>query len=258
MKSLLLILSACLLFSAQKNPDTRSDREKQGLKGPVKTVREERAEATLRDGGWVEGARRLQNVVTYDKDGRKVGESRYGRDGSPASSIKVVSDAEGNTVYEEYKPDGTLMHKTTYKNEYDAEGRPSRTRIERTDGLYYDGITTYNSQGKPLERRVFERDGSLKGRSTFVYDDGGTLVEFMSYDAAGVLTYHQKFSSTEQEITTYLPDGTLRDTRRYKKSAPSSFDAQGNWTKEIRARTVIKDGSRSEEADIIYRTFTYH
>src|SRR5712691_3348209 len=49
-----------------------SNREQDGLNGPVRRVRLETAQVVMKDGKSVEGRRELRGVATYDLHGRKI------------------------------------------------------------------------------------------------------------------------------------------------------------------------------------------
>src|SRR6266849_3266851 len=51
---------------------TSSDREQDGLNGPVRRVRIETAKIVVKDGAPIEGSRVLRGMTTYDISGRKI------------------------------------------------------------------------------------------------------------------------------------------------------------------------------------------
>src|SRR5919205_2386420 len=100
---LLLFLFSCPAVARAQGEGRGSDAERAGLSGRVKSVETWRVEYTLKEGHAVEGRRVPFFKTTYDEQGRKAEEVRYGDDGSPSARNVYTYDAEGRaTGYEEY------------------------------------------------------------------------------------------------------------------------------------------------------------
>jgi YD repeat-containing protein len=140
--SLTIILLACVGFAvgfvvsyrlAQQSPDTAapgalaplaSDRETDGLSGPVNRVRTEVARLSLNSGRLTEGPRELLELTSYDPRGKRTDSSYYlvSRD-TQAGREEYAYDERGN-VHETTRRDDAdrILGKEVYAYEYDALG----------------------------------------------------------------------------------------------------------------------------------------
>src|SRR4051794_27032353 len=72
--SLVLSLLLCTMIAAQSR---KTDKNYDGLRGAVKSVRVETAKLSSKSGQWVEGKWTPQRTVHYDKLGNKTNEAVY-------------------------------------------------------------------------------------------------------------------------------------------------------------------------------------
>ena len=82
MKRLLIALIGTVLLSYQADAQTRTDKERDGLAGPVLVVRLEKARLLNESGEWKEQAKVLSSVQTYDPKGNKTEWTFHSYDGS--------------------------------------------------------------------------------------------------------------------------------------------------------------------------------
>ena len=101
-----------------------TEREQDGLSGPVRRVKTETAKITVRGGQPVEGARQVLETTTYDQKGNRVDNAYFLAAGGSLTGKEVYKyDARGNIVEMTLHDDGgTLLAKEVYTYEYDAVG----------------------------------------------------------------------------------------------------------------------------------------
>jgi TonB family protein len=102
-----------------------SDRENDGLVGPVRRVKTETAKITVnKNGQIVEGARVVIETASYDLKGNKTDNAYYLAAGAALTGKEVYKhDARGNvTEMVVYNNDGSVLSKEVYTYEYDAVG----------------------------------------------------------------------------------------------------------------------------------------
>ncbi len=136
-KVALFFLGVCILVSsatqalgqqkssvAKPTASELSDREKDGLIGPVRRVKVESAKITIKSGSATEGSRVLREVTSYDARGKKVDSVAYPVDGETlAGKEQYKYDEKGNIVEMQLRSeDGRLLSKEVYKYQLDEVG----------------------------------------------------------------------------------------------------------------------------------------
>jgi protein TonB len=101
-----------------------TDREQDGLSGPVRRVKTETTKITVKNGKPVEGARAVLETTTYDQKGNRVDNAYFLEAGGSLTGKEVYKyDERGNIVEMTLRnDDGTLLSKEVYTYEYDAVG----------------------------------------------------------------------------------------------------------------------------------------
>jgi protein TonB len=101
-----------------------SDRDQDGLAGPVRRVKTETAKITVKNGKPVEGSRAVLETTTYDQKGTRVDNAYFLEAGGTITGKEVYKyDERGNIVEMTlHNADGTLLSKETYAYEFDAVG----------------------------------------------------------------------------------------------------------------------------------------
>jgi protein TonB len=101
-----------------------SDREQDGLAGPVRRVKTETAKIAVKNGKPVEGARAVLETTTYDQKGNRVDNAYFLEAGGTLTGKELYKyDDRGNIVEMTlHNADGTLLSKETYAYEFDAVG----------------------------------------------------------------------------------------------------------------------------------------
>lgn len=101
-----------------------SEREQDGLSGPVRRVKTETSKITVKGGQPSEGPRQVLETTTYDQKGNRVDNAYFLAAGGSLTGKEVYKyDSRGNIVEMTlHNDDGTLLAKEVYLYEYDAVG----------------------------------------------------------------------------------------------------------------------------------------
>lgn len=154
MKHLLIILiavcSSSYIVCAQTNPTvppvteaTSGSREQDGLNGPVRRVRVEKASIVTREGKLVELPRSLTEVSTYDVKGRKADFVAYAVESATAPGKEEYKyDDKGNIIEMTVRGnDGSVLSKEKYTYEFDEFG--NWKKMTTAIALYENGVISY-------------------------------------------------------------------------------------------------------------------
>ncbi len=120
---LLLTLATCVATSARTD-GTETDRDRDGLTGPVRRVRTETAKVLVKEGKIVESPRVVLETATYDMKGAKIDNAYFLTAGGALTGKEVYKyDDKGNIVEMTlFNTDGSLLSKEVYQYEFDAMG----------------------------------------------------------------------------------------------------------------------------------------
>ncbi len=102
----------------------RSDREQDGLTGPVRRLRVETAKLLFKGGKAVESTPALRELTTYDPKGKKLDSVAYPVEGGTVPGKEEYQyDDKGNIIEMTLKAaDGTVLSKEKYEYEFDEVG----------------------------------------------------------------------------------------------------------------------------------------
>lgn len=142
----LLVLIFSLPVAAQMNlslSGTETDRDRDGLVGPVRRIKTEMAKLSNRGGKMVEGQRIVLEAVAYDIKGVKVENAYYPVPGAALTGKEVYKyDEKGNIVEMTLlNADGSLLSKEVYAYEFDAFG--NWTKMTTSVAMLEGGKITY-------------------------------------------------------------------------------------------------------------------
>lgn len=269
---LALILLAAAVAPAQQTPQ----REKDGPKAKVRTVRIERAMAEMASGQFREDLRELYATLVYDAEERLIEEADYLPGGMPDTKSTSTYDAKGREVehaffvhdslvrrwtatYDnrartgvrvEYWGDGRVSGK--YDEKYDAKGSLAQIVERDPDGyIKRRSVMTYDAQSNLIERKRYERGKMLQGRDIYTYDKDGNKTSETNFYRDG-----RKMRSGK---TAFIYDaiGRLTEEARYLNGVLSSrtitkYDSKGNRTEIVE---LNPDGSTSRKDSISYEEF---
>jgi tetratricopeptide (TPR) repeat protein len=116
-----------------------SDRERDGLIGPVRRVTVESAKITIKNGAIVEGQRVLSAITTYDARGRKIDNTAYPIEStSLPGKERYKYDDKGNIIEMELRgPNGAILSKELYAYVLDELG--NWKRMTTSLAVFQDG-----------------------------------------------------------------------------------------------------------------------
>jgi TonB family protein len=154
MKHLLILLIALCSFAytstAQTNTTatpvaggTSGTREQDGLKGPVRRVRVEKANVVTRNGKQVELPKSLIEVSTYDATGRKIDSVAYPVEGATAPGKEEYKyDDKGNIIEMTLRGnDGSVLSQEKYT--YDLDEFGNWKKMTTAIAIYENGAISY-------------------------------------------------------------------------------------------------------------------
>lgn len=243
MKKLLTALAlSSAITSAAYAQRPQTDRDFDGLKGPVKSMSVEKATLKRQGKRYVEERRVLTDRVTYNAEGNRANDEWYADDDGVLLTKHTYRYAGGEKLADSRIKDpvihipnssetvggGMRRFSEKYKYKYDDRGRVTEMTIER-DGRVRLRVT-YEHRNDRMEMHT--------------YEDGVTLIyrRVNRFDARGNLA-----GSTEFNLDL--------DNRVDKSSYTEyEFDARGNWVKRLKK---LSWGGEPEERELEYRTITY-
>lgn len=154
MKHLLILLIALCSFAytstAQTNTTatpvaggTSGTREQDGLRGPVRRVRVEKANVVTRNGKQVELQKSLIEVSTYDATGRKIDSVAYPVEGATAPGKEEYKyDDKGNIIEMTLRGnDGSVLSQEKYT--YDLDEFGNWKKMTTSIAIYENGAVLY-------------------------------------------------------------------------------------------------------------------
>ena len=158
---LLILLTACAAVFAD---GTETDRDRDGLAGPVRRVRTETAKVLVREGKIVEGPRVVLETATYDMKGAKIDNAYFLAAGGALTGKEVYKyDDKGNIIEMTlFNADGSIMTRENYQYEFDAMGNWTKmvTSVAVIDNgrlTYEPTEVTYRSISYYLEESVAKK-----------------------------------------------------------------------------------------------------
>ncbi len=176
----------------------KTDRERDGWVGPVRSVVVESGPIPDESGEDVVTVRQFDFKITYNRDGRRTSES----DGfnmlaaPPARDSIIREDSDGNIIeYEQHEHD-ILKYKTIFT--YDAEGREIKRATYDSNGVLLNSwVHEYSERGQAVGLTIYRGDGSLVSKQTYVHE----------YDVVSNVTKttHGSWTSVDGKLT-YEPE----------------------------------------------------
>lgn len=227
----------------------QSDRQFDGLKGAVKSVLVERADAKINSRNVVESKKRKVEFVEYEATGRRLKWQTY------------------------HWQSGTLFDSTSYKwvngeklsisEEVESKDRitvlvPDSLARKPADPSYDFKLKyKYDTAGRVTEESWWKNDGDLWLRYEYLPIEGGRQ-EFV-YDAKGDLNQKYKYltdsKGNDVEMISYSTEtGQVGGKEKYEYSA---FDSFGNWTKRVEWEADKEGKFVYKLREVKFRTFIY-
>ena len=221
------------------------------------------------------GAVYSRRVYKYDAKGNMREMAYYRSDGSLDYKWVQSHDDKGNMI-ERLHYDGAGEIESQHLLSYDGNGKPlEETMYDARGSLMSKTVHTYDPKGNrsKIVTHVYNSDGSLRMKDTFTYGDRGTVAERTTYDKDGSVQGTQSYmydtpppkpGDPDQEYV-YYP-GTVEMGKEGVKGAGElhvqhyEFDSKGNWIRRTVSKKVESEPgkSRLQPLAITYRTITYY
>jgi hypothetical protein len=222
----------------------KTDRERAGLKGPVKTVRVKLGSITSENGKETKSPLLLSYVVNYDQAGNRSDYTLFDENGNVSRKITYEFDPEtkrgsGLVVY---NSQNSIIRKVS--NKYG----PNGTQISKT-------ITDFNE------------DGTVYRRTEITFGSLGDLIEVAQFNADGSPVKNESRSTNESGTknveSASRPEQEEEDrilTFGQRSGEYFDPDAHGNWTrgKTASISRTYESGRKITKSEWTYREFTYY
>jgi hypothetical protein len=162
-----------------------TERERNGLHGPVKMVREQSVAFVYKEASFdrvIEDEKRVARTMIYNLAGEKIRDQDLPICGN-ADPVKHIFDQRG-----------LLIERINFKN-FDEDDRSITYRI----------IYNYDAQGNLIELCSYDDEGKLQGKRAYKYkfDAYGNWIEQISIDAEQALRAGEKTYGLYRKITYY-------------------------------------------------------
>jgi hypothetical protein len=171
---------------------TKTDKDRDELVGPVKSVEAYLIGFQKKDNEIVE-ARRRWYTTTYNTDGNISEKFLYDQSGAILEKLVHTYDANGrSTGYEEYAAllDKTLTIPRHHVYKLNEEGRKVEYIVFASDGrIDTRFVYKYDAKGNLIEQQWYAHTGQLGGRLVYTFDEKGNETSQTSYHADGSVSW---------------------------------------------------------------------
>ena len=233
-----LVLLACVTVLPQT-----TDRERDGLKGLVKTVRVREGTVVIENGKRTDNPLTLISEVSYDESGYRTKLDLYDIDGTIKRRISYEYDSQTRQLTNliTYNSQNVMLRKISDK--YGTNGRKvKRTILDyNEDGtLFRRTELTLGSMNELLDVAEFDGEGKVVKKNSPPIEEPGS---------ESVASLKSLSESKDRPISMTTGGGTYLD-----------IDAHGNWTRgqtRVTARTY-ESGASTRREEWTYREFTYY
>ena len=242
----LVLLSVLVLCHAALASAGSTEREQDGLSGPVRRVKTETAKITVKGGKPVEGARAVLETTTYDQKGNRVDNAYFLAAGGSLTGKEVYKyDERGNIVEMTlHGSDGSLIAKEVYTYEFDAVG--NWVKMTTAVAVIEGGKVTF----EPSE---------VTYRTISYYMDEAVMAKLSQpaaapAPAAGTSAQPQPAAAAAQTNTLTSPQSNSQTSAQAKPSspaadAPKQAPAAGKPARNAAAPLVVASLDRGAMGD---------
>ena len=209
--------------------------EEDGLRGKVRSLTVERSELLQKAGGTVEDQRRPVENVSYAFEGEKIEETHYSSSGALLWTFLYQYSADGKRTSMQCRlANGSISEKLVFV--YDSDRRIESDTLAPDGTLREKSSYVYDESGNTTEIDEVGADGSSVGRWTYHYDDKGRVREWTAFSADGTIF--------EESSYTHDSEGRLKVAAQYRADntleRKVTYDSKGN---EIEAEKDAADGT---------------
>ena len=280
-----------LLFSSA-GAQRKTDREKENLLGPVRSVRSQSMDYV--DGQSQEkGQTRQLDTVTYAANGNEIERTIYDDFGFLVGKEIHTCDAKGYLLESVLSdPKGAILEKRAYS--YDSGNLLQIITYDEKNRIGLKQVNSYDANHRLREETYYDPKNAV-GKTIYKYDENGSISEVAFYLADGSkavapigpclgahkVIYSYDGSSKPNKVVAFEPDGEMKKSWKYtynregqlaedmRESVWSStkftyiyeYDSKGNWIKQT--GTVIDQSKSSptgafERKTVISREISYY
>jgi TonB family protein len=241
-----LLLCFALLLANGSVADKKSDKQQDGFKGPVGSVRIEKAEIKNENGKSVEGQRVRSEKLRYSEKGELAERIYY--NGDWISSVRFFQNDTFGVKQE------VVFERNHTANSAAQVTKPAEPQL--AEKYVFKHVSQYDNKGNRIENAVFSEFDHPFGKDIYVFDDKGNNVEFKSYKENGRLVHKSTYTfNNKGAIATSTSYDETDKIIVEKRSYTHEFDGQGNWIKQITSK-VLANG-KAEPFEVHYRTISY-
>ena len=216
-----------------------SDKDGDGLGGPVNRVRTERAQLSFREGKLIEGERELLELTTYDRQGQRIENSYYLVNlNSEVGEEEYARDEKGNLKEMTLRgKNNEIVRKEVYSYEYDAIG--NWTKMVTSTLLYEEGKVTQQPTEVAYRNISYYFDQAIAD----IVNSNSSQTEKTSEGQ----TAQGGFSSVRSAFNAWLAATNARDLEGLLKFYSPQMEAF------YRARNVSQDVVRADRTRLFER-----
>jgi hypothetical protein len=228
--------------SASSLASPGSDKEHDGLGGPVNRVRTEMAKLSFNSGRPIEGPRRLLELTSYDREGRRIENSYYlVAINAQVGEEEYAYDDKGNVSEMTLRGENNdMLRKEAYTYEYDDVG--NWVRMITSTLVYEEGKVTQQPTEVTYRNITYYYDQAI--------DDIVKANPSKPDNAAGAQPVAGDFASLRGAFDGWLAATNARDLERLLKFYSLKMDAF------YRARNVSQDVVRDDRSRLFQRLDT--
>jgi hypothetical protein len=243
MRKLLFITGLCILITGTALSQ-KTDRERDGLKGPVRTVSVRQATISNEDGKETESPLLLTHHVAYDQSGNR-------------------------TELVLYHKSGNLSRRIVYQYDPDTKRRSSLITCNSRNEMVRKVDNKYGRSGFKVSSTIqdFNEDGTLFRKTELTFGPLAELIDVAEYQGDGSLikkgspslegTQVENVNSSREH-----PPEDVDPVIGFGQRAGEYFDVDthGNWTRGMTASTfrMYSSGKKAKTTEWAYREFTYY
>ena len=207
----------------------KTDREKRGLIGPVRSVHSEWAALSLVDGQECEEKCEPSEYEIYDPAGRLIEETSAERlqMQDPYKFVYRYDDNGNLIARDEYDYEGLLDFETIYfQGENGARTERTYNPINRA---YSERI--YDREGNILEIAHCHKDGTVESKYIYKYKKDGNKLEETSYEYRADYNYYRV--NADSSVTTVTSYVSHKEEGELKDKTVRTYDAQGSEVERV-------------------------
>lgn len=241
MKKALLISLLLFSLATTSNSQSITDRERDGLKGPVQAVSVRKTTTLDENGVRTETPLQLSHVTKYDKAGSR-------------------------TELALHDSCGTLTRRIVYTYELETGRRSGMITYDSNNAMVRKVVDVYGKNGLEKNRTIetFNEDGTVYRKTEVTFDSLGVMTEVAEYRPDGSLIKKERapFKEPEPDSTRVAPtpetEGPRLVSSGSRRGEYSDPDSYGNWTSGITSSRRYSSGKNTKTREVVYREFTYY